>query len=703
MLSVEVTGKYALFARPELKVERVSYDVMTNAAAIGILRTVYWKPEMEYVIHKIHVIHKPRYELIMTNAQTGTVKEGDIEKDYQNKKSLAVDRRTRATPRTERVLRDVRYIIDFSIRLTGKSTPENTIKKHEEIFLRRVRKGQCHEEPCLGVREFPCSIRLIDEVPVSELKGHKELGVMYHHMEYGNATPYPVFFEAVMDDGVVNMDITKAPVLGSGHHGWFFKELVNHYEAMKSEYDLPVQGFSREKITYEAVIDDSGKLLSFSPVSVNEKGKIVPVIMTVPEMVKNRTSGIKANFLYDNAKYVFGLDNKNGEEKKRAFKAKINDVMGDFRLPETDALKKFLKRDRAEYLSLIEPVVAKPDGNIVFSYKEKSCYIHELEPVKKAWADYYKSSMTGEKGICIITGKEDIIAKSHPLCKGVSGASAFAKMVSVEGNSPAFFSYGMSGLENSQFGEYATYAYSTMLNYLLADVNHRVSLGSTTFVFWTDTDNEQLLRNIKTLLTGISDKEENETDDIPLGERFYIAGLKGNSSRLFIPYYQEFVYGESREKIEEFCLSIKCLYNDIKLTQNWDYIARWEEREYMKNNSQAYCLGKLFAMLEKAQRDAVPSTRTNKTIADKYIDRAGRCPSSIFPKLLADSVHHTNKVDYGSSRKIQECLDELDVFQPAIPDRLSQEEQGDFYIGYYQTKKTFYKKKEDAEDAGKEE
>lgn len=699
---VEVTGKYALFARPELKVERVSYDVMTNAAAIGILRTVYWKPEMEYAIHKIHVINKPRYELITTNAQTGTITERDIEKDLKNKKLLSVDRKVRATPRTARVLKDVRYIIDFGIRLTGERTPENTVKKHEEIFRRRVSKGQCHEEPCLGVREFPCSIRLVDEVPASELKGHKELGVMYHHMEYGNGTPYPVFFEAVMDDGVVSMDIAEAPKLGFSHHGWFFKELVNHYEVMRDVYGLPVQGFSREKITYEAVIDDSGKLLSFSPVLVNEKGKIVPVMMTVPEMVKNRTSGIKPNFLYDNAKYVFGLDEKNGEEKKRAFTAKIDDVIGESKLAETDVLKKFLRRDKAEYLSMIEPVIAKQDGNIVFSYKESGSYIHELEPVKNAWADYYKSHMSGEKGICIITGKEDVIAESHPLCKGVSGASAFAKMVSVESNSPAFFSYGMSGLENSQFGEYATYAYSTMLNYLLSDVNHRVSLGSTTFVFWTDTDNEELLRNIKTLLTGISDDEDAETGDIPLGEHFYIAGLKGNSSRLFIPYYQEFVYGESRNEIEEFCLSIKGLYKDIKLTQNWDYISRWEEKEYMKNNSQAYCLGKLFAILEKAQRDAVPSTRVNRTIADKYIERTSRCPSSMFPKLLADSVHHTNKVDYGSSRKIQECLDELEVFNPSIPDRLSQEEQGDFYIGYYQTKKAFYQKKEEKESTGKE-
>lgn len=700
---VEITGKYALFTRPELKVERVSYDVMTNAAAIGILRTVYWKPEMEYVINKIHVINKPRYETIMTNAQTGTIKESDIEKDYKNKKYLAVDRRTRATPRTERVLKDVRYIIDFNIRLTGERTPDNTVKKHEEIFLRRVRKGQCHEEPCLGVREFPCSIRLVDEAPASEIKGHKELGVMYHHMEYGNGAPYPVFFEAVMDNGIVDMDITKAPRLGSSHHGWFFKELLNHYEAMKDTYSLPVQGFSHEKITYEAVIDDSGKLLSFSPVLVNEKGKVVPVMMTVPEMVKNRTSGIKANFLYDNAKYVFGLDEKNGEEKKSAYRAKIDDVMGDIKLAETDALKKFLKRDKAEYLSLIGSVIAKPDGNIVFSYKERGCYIHELEPVKKAWADYYRSHMTGKKGICIVTGKEDIIAESHPLCKGVAGASTFAKMVSVDKSSPAFFSYGKSGLENSPFGEYAVYAYSTMLGFLLADARHRVSLGDTTFVFWTDTDNEELLRNIKMLLTGIKDDEETGTGDIPPGEHFYIAGLKGNSSRLFIPYYQEFVYGESRKEIEEFCLSIKGLYKDIRLTQNWDYIAGWEEKEYMENNGQAYCLGKLFAILEKAQRDAVPSTRVNKTIADKYIDRAGRCPSSVFPKLLADSVHHTNKVDYGSSRKIQKCLEELEAFRPAIPDRLSQAEQGDFYIGYYQMKRTFYKKNGIAEDAGKEE
>ena len=263
---VEVKGKRALFSRPVLKVERVSYDVMTYAAAVGILRTVYWKPEMRYIVNKIHVINRPKYEVIMENNQTGTIKESMIEKDCNGSKPIAVDRKTNASPRTERVLKDVRYIIDFDIQLTGEETKENTVMKHEGIFRRRVLKGQCYEEPCLGSRDFPCSIELVDDIPESELKGRKELGVMYHHMDYSHGIPQPVFFEAVMEDGVVDMDIRKASPLGSGTHGWFFKELVNHYENVKDMYGLPEQGFSMEKITFEAVIDASGRILSFSPV-----------------------------------------------------------------------------------------------------------------------------------------------------------------------------------------------------------------------------------------------------------------------------------------------------------------------------------------------------------------------------------------------------------------------------------------------------
>lgn len=695
---VQVTGKHALFSRSEMKAERVTYDCMTSAAAVGVLRCIYWKPEMRYVINKIHVLNRPRYETVTMNNQTGAISGKEIEKACKGEKDISIDRKKNSTPRTERVLKDVGYIIDFDIELTGEATQTNTVKKHEEIFKRRAEKGQWYEQPCLGVREFTCDVQLVDHVPESQLKGRKELGLMYHHMDYSGDAPQPVFFEAVMEDGVVNMDLDKAPGIGSHRHGWFFQELVTHYEDTKEKYGLPSPGYSREKITFEAVIDKDGNMLSFNPMRVNDKGKNLPELLSVPEFVKNRTSGIKPNFIYDNASYCLAMDAKNGKEKQTAFKKKIKEVMRNATFLEIQALYKFLDTDNEAYMDKILPYEKQLTGNIIFSFGKRGNYIHELPAVKQAWKTWYESSRDGRKGICIVTGKEDIIAEAHPLIKGVAGASTFAKLVSVDSGSPAFFSYGKKGLENSEFGEYAVYAYSTMLNYLLSVQEHRVSLGNTTFVFWSEHDNEALLKKIKSLLTGFVETDNTEeTDDIPIGEHFYIAGLKGNSSRIFVPYYQEFVYGRSREDIEDFCLSIKKLYKDVKLTQNWDYISGWEEKT-MEKETQAYALGSLFAVLEKAQKDAVPSTKNNKTIADRYIDRASRCPSTIFPKLLADSVHHTNKVDYGSSRRIKECMDKLDAYTPAIPERLKREEQGDFFIGYYQTRDSFFKKKEEKEE-----
>lgn len=205
-IKLRVWGDYALFTRPEMKVERVSYDVMTPSAARGIIEAIYWKPAIRWVIDRIHVLKAIRFENIRRNELSNKVsvpakaiKEAIqpvcqyIEEDRQQRASL--------------VLKDVDYVIEAHFDLTG--VDESDPGKHLAIFERRVRKGQCFHRPYLGCREFPADFEWCDAVPDSELNGEQMLGYMLHDIDFA-AGMEPLFFRAVLKDGI--MDCRKEVV-----------------------------------------------------------------------------------------------------------------------------------------------------------------------------------------------------------------------------------------------------------------------------------------------------------------------------------------------------------------------------------------------------------------------------------------------------------------------------------------------------------
>ena len=199
-IKLRVWGDYALFTRPEMKVERVSYDVMTPSAARGILEAIYWKPEIRWIIDRIHVLKSVRFENIRRNELSS--KASVTEKTMRNG-NVAVcqfiedDRQQRASM----VLKDVEYIIEAHFELTG--TDNSDPGKHLAIFERRVKKGQCFHRPYFGCREFPVNFAWCDEIHQSVLTGEKDLGYMLHDIDFkDNMTPR--FFRAVMHEGVID-------------------------------------------------------------------------------------------------------------------------------------------------------------------------------------------------------------------------------------------------------------------------------------------------------------------------------------------------------------------------------------------------------------------------------------------------------------------------------------------------------------------
>ncbi|MDL1967916.1 MAG: type I-C CRISPR-associated protein Cas5c [Deltaproteobacteria bacterium] len=197
-IKLKVWGDYALFTRPEMKVERVSYDVMTPSAARGILEAIYWKPAILWVIDRIHVLRPVRFENIRRNelANRVAVNKRDMDEGKPVCRYIEDDRQQRASM----VLRDVAYLIEAHFELTGSDDDQG---KHLAIFERRVKKGQCFHRPYFGCREFPVNFEWCDEIPATPFSGEQNLGYMLHDIDFANDMT-PRFFRAVMQDGIIN-------------------------------------------------------------------------------------------------------------------------------------------------------------------------------------------------------------------------------------------------------------------------------------------------------------------------------------------------------------------------------------------------------------------------------------------------------------------------------------------------------------------
>lgn len=215
---LKVWGDYACFTRPEMKVERVSYDVMTPSAARGVLEAIYWKPAIHWNVDKIHVINPIKFDNVRRNERSGKISTANV-KNAMNGGDVALyqDNSDDAVQRASLLLRDVCYCIDAHFDISSNNGENETEEKHYSMALRRMRKGQCFHRPYLGCREFPAQFELIEgELPPSYYSGRtdgtRDLGIMLWDIDFANDNN-AIFFRAYMEDGVI--DIQKCRERGA--------------------------------------------------------------------------------------------------------------------------------------------------------------------------------------------------------------------------------------------------------------------------------------------------------------------------------------------------------------------------------------------------------------------------------------------------------------------------------------------------------
>ena len=216
---LEVWGDWACFTRPELKVERVSYDVITPSAARAIFEAIFWKPAIRWQVTKIEVLNPIKWANIRRNEVGATAGNGSIEHIYIEEKRQQ---------KNTLLLRDVHYriwakLVFIPIQKRKQSaasvhepTADENPMKYYQMFERRAKKGQCFNQPYLGCREFSASFKFVDSNEITMLQPalaeNKDLGIRLYDMDFEKNAQKPnaLFYRAKMENGVITVPPTDS-------------------------------------------------------------------------------------------------------------------------------------------------------------------------------------------------------------------------------------------------------------------------------------------------------------------------------------------------------------------------------------------------------------------------------------------------------------------------------------------------------------
>lgn len=560
--------------------------------------------------------------------------------------------------------------------------------------------------------------------------------------------------------------------------------LENYYQRKikEKDSDIPMFGFSKEKISYELVLDLQGNLIQISFIGILENSKRYPKLLTVPQGVK-KSVNIAANYLWGSTGYVLGIDTKGKQERSlktfEAFKNLVKEIGKDIDDKENNAVMKFLDSWDPENQKNIERVKDAIDSNVVFRINGKTSFVHENPKIVEAWLKYNNSKGSKENGMCLVTGRESAIERLHPAIKGVKNAQSSGANI-VNFNLDSFCSYFKEQGFNAPVSQEAAFAYTTALNSLLSDERRKIQIGDATTVFWAEKANPMedwfaeifyprqedtgTINEIRIFFKSV--REGKMPQDFDPTTKFYVLGISPNASRLSIRFWYAGSVDDLSKKIDKHFKDIEiekqyendrdfpslfqllvqtavlgkadninpllagelaraifsggnyplsmlsALINRIKSTNEDEkhkkityprlamikgiLVRNFRKEVKMsldrQNKEPAYLLGRLFAVLEKAQQNALGDI--NATIRDKYYASASTTPATTFPLLLKLNKYHTSKGEYGQfyDSLNAEILEQMPAKQ--FPAYLTLEEQGLFAIGYYHQRNDFFKKKE---------
>ena len=439
------------------------------------------------------------------------------------------------------------------------------------------------------------------------------------------------------------------------------QSLMQYYESLAEEGKVPRMGWCHAKVSCAIDLNEDGQVKAIIPLKVSEmfgkKEVWVPKQMNVPQMVV-RSSGISANFLCDNSKYMLGIDSKGTSQRiKECFMAardKHCSILQDSEGRMAKAIIRYFETwnpDNAD----VNPVIKAhwedltDGGNLIFCLKSE--YAQEDEEIKKIWHIYQENNSGLVDGICLVTGEKAEISRIHRGIKGVPGAqSSGAALVSF--NAPAFESYGKEQSYNAPVGKYAEFAYTTALNYLLSEKKYTFQLGDSMVVYWAESAQTQYQDILKNFFNSSIDNQKElekifgnlknglavDIDDvkIDLNQRFYILCLAPNAARLSIRFFYENSFGNILKNLSDH-------YERMAIVK-----PEWE-KEYLSIQEMLMETGN-----NKLKDKKLVSNMASLVLRDILMD--DRYPTGLYTEVLARIRAEQGGITYGRAAIIKAYL-----------------------------------------------
>lgn len=438
--------------------------------------------------------------------------------------------------------------------------------------------------------------------------------------------------------------------------------LVKHYENLVEKGKVSREGWCSAKVSYAVNLSSEGKVTAiFSLKEEQERGKKkveVPSLVTVPEMVV-RSSGVSANFLCDNSKYMLGIDSDGTNSRvMECFQAAKERHLALLKNMESEIAQAICR-----YFETWDPEAASDNsvlkeywdditdgGNLIFCMGE--VFAHEDPGIEETWNNTYNTPAGDVEGICLVTGKRSAISRIHKTIKGVPGAqSSGAALVSF--NAPAFESYGKEQSYNAPVGKYAEFAYTTALNFLLSQRDYTFQLGDSMIVFWAESGEEEYQKGFLMFAESKPDNQEeikgifeSLKNDLPVyvdhlelnpDQRFYILCLAPNAARLSVRFFYQDSFGNILRNISRH-------YERMEMIK-----PSWETTEYMGIRQM------LFETVNQKSRDKSPVPNMAAMVLQAILSGA-RYPASLYTDTLIRVRAEQGAVTWGRAAIIKAYL-----------------------------------------------
>ena len=203
---MEVWGLTACFTRPEMKTERVSYDVPTPSAARGMIESIYYHPGLKWTIDRIWVLNPIQFMTLRRNEVSSKISASNVMQEANGGKQSCIVTTQDIQQRAAMMLKDVRYVIEAHFDMTDKANASDNPGKFQDIVKRRLRKGACYAAPYLGTRECTAHFRLWEGGAIEGIDETRDLGYMLYDMDYSDPEHIqPMFFHAKMEHGCIDL------------------------------------------------------------------------------------------------------------------------------------------------------------------------------------------------------------------------------------------------------------------------------------------------------------------------------------------------------------------------------------------------------------------------------------------------------------------------------------------------------------------